>query len=262
MEERLQKIIAQAGIASRRRAEQLIVSGQVTVNGKVVIELGTKADAARDHIKVSGKLLQGAEEHVYIALHKPAEVVATLSDPEGRRSIGDLLGGVPARVYPVGRLEYHTSGLLFLTNDGELANKMLRTHGLRQTYLLKVKGNLSDSEISQAAAVTRARIERGQRGENPWYEVTMADASRDPLREKLLQMGHPVEKMKRVKIASLEIGDLAPGRFRSLTLKEITGLEAAVKKAAMHPASAADSAPPRRPVATRRRNASRGRKQG
>src|SRR5580658_10283466 len=115
MEERLQKIIARAGIASRRRAEQLIVSGQVTVNGKVVTELGTRADAARDHIKVSGRLLQGAEDHVYIAFHKPAEVVATLSDPEGRRSLGDFLSGVPARVYPVGRLEYHTSGLLFLT---------------------------------------------------------------------------------------------------------------------------------------------------
>ena len=185
MEERLQKIIARAGVASRRRAEQLIVSGHVTVNGRVVTELGTRADAARDHIKVSGKLLQGAEEHVYIALHKPAEVVATLSDPEGRRSLGDLLSAVPVRVYPVGRLEYHASGLLFLTNDGELANKLIRTHGLRQTYLLKVKGNLSDSEIAKASAVSRARIERGQRGENPWYEVTMADASRDPLREQL-----------------------------------------------------------------------------
>ena len=258
MEERLQKIIARAGVASRRRAEQLIVSGHVTVNGNVVTELGTRADAARDHIKVSGKLLQGAEEHVYIALHKPAEVVATLSDPEGRRSLGDLLGGVPARVYPVGRLEYHASGLLFLTNDGELANKMLRTHGLRQTYLVKVKGNLSDSEIAQAAAASRARIERGQRGENPWYEVTMADASRDPLRERLEMMGHPVEKMKRIKIASLEIGDLAPGRFRSLTLKEVAGLGAAVKKAATHPQSAATPVQPQ--VRPRRRDISRSRK--
>jgi 23S rRNA pseudouridine2605 synthase len=261
MEERLQKIIARAGVASRRRAEQLIVSGHVTVNGKVVTELGTRADAARDHIKVSGKLLQGAEEHVYIALHKPAEVVATLSDPEGRRSLGDLLSAVPVRVYPVGRLEYHASGLLFLTNDGELANKLIRTHGLRQTYLLKVKGNLSDSEIAKAAAVSRARIERGQRGENPWYEVTMADASRDPLREQLALMGHPVEKMKRIKMASLEIGDLAPGRFRSLTLKEVTGLEAAVKKAASHPQSAA-SPPSPRPARPPRRNASRGRNRG
>ncbi len=151
-------------------------------------------------------------------------------------------------------------GLLFLTNDGELANKIIRTHGLRQTYLLKVKGNLSDSEIGKVAAVTRVRIERGQRGENPWYEVTMADASRDPLRQELLQMGHPVEKMKRVKIGTLEIGDLAPGRFRSLTLKEVTALESAVKKAAAQPQSAASaSRPAGRP---RRRILSRGRKPG
>jgi 23S rRNA pseudouridine2605 synthase len=260
MEERLQKIIARAGIASRRRAEQLIISGQVTLNGKVVTELGTRADAARDHIKVSGRLLQGAEDHVYIAFHKPAEVVATLSDPEGRRSLGDYLSGVPARVYPVGRLEYHTSGLLFLTNDGDLANKLIRTHGLRQTYLLKVKGNLSDSEMAKLSASTRARIDRGQRGENPWYEVTMADASRDPLRQELLQMGHPVEKMKRIKIGPLEIGDLAPGRFRSLTLKEVTALESAVKKAAAQPQAAAGSSRPAgRP---RRRILSRGRKPG
>jgi 23S rRNA pseudouridine2605 synthase len=245
MEERLQKIIARAGVASRRRAEQLIVSGQVTVNGRVVTELGTRADAERDHIKVSGKLLQGAEEHVYIALHKPAEVVATLSDPEGRRSIGDLLGGVPARVYPVGRLEYHASGLVFLTNDGELANKMLRAHGLRQTYLLKLKGSLSDGEIAQVAAAARARIQRTQRGENPWYEVTLADVSRDPLREQLAAMGHPVEKMKRIKIASLEIGDLPPGRYRSLTLKEVTALESAVTKAASHAGKAETPKTPR-----------------
>jgi len=262
MEERLQKIIAQAGVASRRRAEQLIASGQVTVNGRVVTELGTKADASRDHIKVCGKLLQGPEEHVYIALHKPADVVATLSDPEGRRSIGDLLGGVPARVYPVGRLEYHASGLLFLTNDGELANKMLRAHGLRQTYLLKVKGNLSDSEIAQVAAASRARIERGQRGDNPWYEVTIADVSRDPLREQLAAMGHPVEKMKRLKIGSLEIGDLAPGRFRTLTLKEVVGLESAVKKAALHPQSAVISQPVRPSRRPRSGKTPRGRTRG
>jgi 23S rRNA pseudouridine2605 synthase len=259
MEERLQKIIARAGVASRRRAEQLIVSGQVTVNGRVVTELGTRADAARDHIKVSGKLLQGPEEHVYIALHKPAEVVATLSDPEGRRSLADLLVGVPARVYPVGRLEYHASGLVFLTNDGELANKMLRAHGLRQTYLLKVKGNLSDADVAQVSAAARARIQRMQRGDNPWYEANVAEVGRDSLREQLAAMGHPVEKMKRIKIASLEIGDLPPGRWRDLTLKEIAGLEAAVKKSQAHPPSSHASEPARPP---RRQIAARGRRRG
>ena len=262
MEERLQKIIARAGVASRRRAEQLIVSGQVTVNGKVITELGTKADAARDHIKVSGTLLQGPEDHVYIALHKPAEVVATLSDPEGRRSLSDLVGAMPVRVYPVGRLEYHASGLLFLTNDGELTNKIMRARGLRQTYFIKVKGNLTDAEIVQVATAARARIERAQRGDNPWYEVTMADVSSDPLREKLMQIGHPVEKMKRAKIGPLDVGNLAPGQWRSLNLKEITGLEIAVKKALAHPESGGEIPPPSRRPRPARKAAMKSHKRG
>jgi 23S rRNA pseudouridine2605 synthase len=233
MEERLQKIIARAGIASRRRAEQLIVSGQVTVNGRMVTELGSKADASRDHIKVGGKLLHGTPDHVYIALHKPAEVVATMSDPEGRRSVSDFLQGAPARVYPVGRLEYHASGLLFLTNDGDLANKLLRSHGLRQVYLVKLKGNLSDAEIKQVGHEAGVTIERQKRGDNPWYEVTVTEARRDPLRDKLAAIDHPVEKMKRVKLANIEIGDLAPGRFRLLTREEIASLEKLVAKQAV-----------------------------
>lgn len=225
MIERLQKIIARAGVASRRHAEQLMSSGQVTVNGQVITELGTKADAARDHIKVSGRLLQGAQEHVYLVLHKPAEVVATMSDPEGRRSVADLLPGVPARVYPVGRLEYHASGLLFLTNDGDLANRILRAHGLRQVYFVKVKGNLTDAEMNEAESASNVRISRAKRGENPWYEVTLAEASRDPLRDKLAMLGHPVEKMKRVKLGNIEIGDIPPGRFRQVSREEIEGLE-------------------------------------
>ena len=233
MEERLQKIIARAGVASRRRAEQLIVSGQVTVNGKMVTELGSRVDASKDHIKVGGKLLHGPEEHLYLALYKPADVVATMSDPEGRRSISDFLQGAQARVYPVGRLEYHASGLLFLTNDGELANKLLRSHGLRQTYLVKLKGNLTDAEMKQIEAETRVRVERLKRAENAWYEVALTEARRDPLREKLQLLGHPVEKMKRIKLASIEIGDLAPGRFRKLTPEEVAGLEKLIAKQAV-----------------------------
>src|SRR5215472_5140012 len=131
MEERMQKIIARAGIASRRHAEELIASGLVTVNGQTVTELGSKADESRDHIKVNGKLLRPETSRVYILLHKPPEVVSTMSDPEGRKSLADLLHGVPERVFPVGRLEYHASGLVFLTNDGELANKMLQSHHLQ-----------------------------------------------------------------------------------------------------------------------------------
>jgi 23S rRNA pseudouridine2605 synthase len=242
MQERLQKIIARAGLASRRRAEQLIASGQVTVNGAVVTEMGTKADVSRDHIKVSGKLIHGTQEHIYIALHKPAEVVATMSDPEGRRSVADFLPGVPARVYPVGRLEYHASGLLLLTNDGELANRLMRSHGLRQTYLVKVKGNLTDEDIAATSTAVRARIDRVNRGDNPWYQVTLAEASRDVLREKLLAIGHPVEKMKRTKIGMLELGDMPPGRFRVLTPAEIEGLQKLVTKTETRTAAAPEDA--------------------
>ena len=151
MEERLQKIIARAGIASRRHAEDLIRSGMVTVNGRTVTELGSKADETTDHIKVSGKLLRPEHDRVYLVLNKPPEVVSTMSDPEGRRSLQDLLHGVPVRVFPVGRLEYHSMGLVFLTNDGELANRMLKAHRLRQTYLLKLKSLLTFEEIEQLA---------------------------------------------------------------------------------------------------------------
>jgi len=160
MEERLQKIIARAGIASRRHAEDLIRSGMVTVNGRTVTELGSKADEATDHIKVSGKLLHPGHDRVYLVLNKPPEVVSTMSDPEGRRSLQDLLHGIPVRVFPVGRLEYHSMGLVFLTNDGELANRMLKAHRLRQTYLLKLKSLLTFQEIEQLARSTGARITR------------------------------------------------------------------------------------------------------
>ena len=202
MEERLQKIIARAGIASRRRAEEMITSGLVTVNGRVVTELGTKADAARDHIKVAGKLLQPEAEHVYLLLHKPPEVVSTMSDPEGRRSLREFLHGVSERVFPVGRLEYHAAGLVLLTNDGELANKVLQARQLPQTYHLKLKSLLTFEEIESLARSTGARISRLRGRNSPWYEVTLTEARRDVLRDKLFRGGHPVEKMKRVRIAN------------------------------------------------------------
>jgi len=216
----------------------------------MVTELGSRADASKDHIKVGGKLLHGPEEHLYLALYKPADVVATMSDPEGRRSISDFLQGAQARVYPVGRLEYHASGLLFLTNDGELANKLLRSHGLRQTYLVKLKGNLTDADMKQIEAEMRVRVERLKRAENAWYEVTLTEARRDPLREKLQLLGHPVEKMKRIKLANIEIGDLAPGRFRKLTPEEIAGLEKLIAKQAVRTRDAPKPAPRSSGVAT------------
>ena len=229
MEERLQKIIARAGIASRRRAEELITSGLVTVNGRVVTELGTKADRERDHIKVSGKLLRPeTAEHIYLLLHKPPEVVSTMSDPEGRPSLRGLLHGVSERVYPVGRLEYHASGLLLLTNDGEFANRILQSHHLPQTYQMKLKSLLSFAEIEALERETGVRILRQRGKDSPWYEVTLSGPRQDALRTRLFQSGHPVEKIKRVRIGNFELGGLAPGHFREMSAGEAASLARAV----------------------------------
>ena len=226
MLERLQKIIARAGIASRRRAEELIASGLVTVNGQTITELGSKADSARDHIKVSGKLLRPSSERMYLLLNKPSEVVSTMSDPEGRASLRDLLHGVSERVFPVGRLEYHSSGLVFLTNDGELANRMLQSKRLPQTYHLKLKSLLTFEEIERLGPATGARISRLRGKQMPWYEVTLSEARQDSLRNRLFQTGHPVEKMRRVGIGNLQLDSLAPGRHRPLSPAEVTTLSA------------------------------------
>ena len=150
MQERLQKIIARAGIASRRHAEQLILSGQVRVNGRVVTELGTKADAATDRIEAAGRVVKGAEGRVYLVLNKPPGIVSAMADPERRKTLKNCLRGFPARVYPVGNLEYTASGLVFLTNDGDLAAEMLKRWGeLEQVYLVKVKGMLTLEELER-----------------------------------------------------------------------------------------------------------------
>lgn len=228
MEERLQKIIARAGLASRRRAEEMIASGLVTVNGQTITELGTKADASRDHIKVAGKLIHQEAKHVYIALNKPPEVVATMSDPEGRRSLRDFLYGISERVFPVGRLEYHAHGLVLLTNDGDLANRILKAHHLPQVYNLKLKTLLTFAEIESLSRATGARISRLRGKDAPWYEVTLSEARSDALRNKLFETGHPVEKMKRVGIANIELGALAPGHHRELSAGEVAGLTRAL----------------------------------
>jgi 23S rRNA pseudouridine2605 synthase len=230
MEERLQKIIARAGIASRRHAEDLITSGLVTVNGQTVTELGTKADASRDHIKVSGKLVRPETRLVYLALYKPPEVVATMSDPEGRRSLRDLLQGVSERVFPIGRLEYHAYGLVLLTNDGDLANSILQSHRLLQTYHIKLKSLLTFAEIEDLGRATGARISRRGGQNAPWYEVVISEASRDTLRNRLFQSGHPVEKLKRIALANIELGSLAPGEHRELSGGEVSALRRAVNE--------------------------------
>jgi 23S rRNA pseudouridine2605 synthase len=229
MEERLQKIIARAGIASRRHAEELIASGFVTVNGRIVTELGSKADQARDHIKVSGKLLHPGAGRVYLLFHKPPEVVSTMSDPEGRPTLHDFLHGVSERIFPVGRLEYHAAGLVFLTNDGDLANRTLLSHDLPQTYHLKLKTLLSFGEIDSLARATGAQITRLRGRGSPWYEVTLSGARRDALRNRLLQTGNAVEKMKRISIGSLVLGSLGPGCHRALSPAEVRSFSLALE---------------------------------
>ena len=201
-----------------------MASGLVTVNGRTVTELGTKADVARDHIKVAGRLIRLEPERVYIALHKPAEVVATMSDPEGRRSLRDLLHKIPQRVFPAGRMEYHASGLILLTNDGDLTNRILRAHDLPQAWHVKLKSLLTFANIESLARATRSRIARMKGKETPWYEITLSEARRDALRNRLQQMGNPVEKMKRVALANIELGHLAPGAHREISPSEIAGL--------------------------------------
>jgi 23S rRNA pseudouridine2605 synthase len=255
MLERLQKIIARAGITSRRNAEELITSGLVTVNGRIITELGSKADVSRDHIKISGKLLRPAPRPIYLLLHKPAEVVCTMSDPEGRASLRELLHGISERVFPVGRLEYHSAGLVLLTNDGELANCILQSHTLLQTYHLKLKSLLTFAEIESLTRLTSAQISRLRGRDMPWYEARLSEARRDAVRNKLFQTGHPVEKLKRVGIGNLEIGSLAPGHYRQLSPAELTvlwrlvgGREAGARRErTMQQAKHRRSARPRRP---------------
>jgi len=223
MLERLQKIIARAGIASRRHAEELISSGMVTVNGRTVTEMGTKADESRDHIKVNGRLLRPEKERIYLLLNKPPEIVSTMSDPEGRRALSDLLHGVTQRVFPVGRLEYHAMGLVFLTNDGDLANLMLKAN-LPQTYSLKLKTLLTFDEIENLARATGAHIVRIKGKDAPWYEATLSETRSDALRNRLFQTGHLVEKTKRVAIGNLALESLAPGHHRALSEAEVATL--------------------------------------
>ncbi len=232
MLERLQKIIARAGVASRRRAEDLIVAGQVEVNGKVVTELGAKADAESDSIRVAGRRLRLPERKLILAFHKPDACVAALSDPTtGRATLRDYLGSVSGRVFPVGRLEYHATGLLVLTNDGDFAARLFQAlgRGLPQTYQFKVKNRLAPAEVE---LITRrvGPIRLSREGPNPWYEVRLAGARQDRLRRMLVEMGHPVEKVKRTAIGPVELADLETGRWREIDERELRKLEEEEKR--------------------------------
>ncbi|MDP9039789.1 MAG: rRNA pseudouridine synthase [Acidobacteriota bacterium] len=249
--ERLQKILAAAGIASRRKAEELILEGRVKVNGTVVTELGTRHDAARDHIRVDGKLLHGAEPHRYYMLNKPRGYVTTLDDPQHRPTVMSLMQAAKGpktattRVYPVGRLDYLSEGLLLMTNDGALANSLSKASaGVQKTYLVKVSGTPPESgldQIRRGIVIDRGRLDEvraGRRdrivtapaqvelargGDNPWYQVTLTEGRNRQLRKMFEEIGHHVEKIRRIGYGALRL-DVAPGEFRELTPGEVTAL--------------------------------------
>jgi pseudouridine synthase len=229
-EERLQKILARAGIASRRKAEEYILAGRVTVNGKPVTELGAKADPLRDHIKVDGKLLRLPRQHVYVALYKPKNCVTTLSDPQGRPTVMDLLKGLKARVFPVGRLDYHSEGLLLLTSDGDFAARILSPAShVPKTYLVKVNGPLTPEQERQfregiplyGRRTAPAELKLVRPARNPWYSVTLVEGRQNQIRIMFKHFGRLVEKLKRVRIGFLELGALKPGEYRLLTPQEV-----------------------------------------
>jgi 23S rRNA pseudouridine2605 synthase len=260
MLERLQKIIARAGIASRRHAEDLIRSGQVRVNGVVVTELGAKADPERDRVEAAGQVAKAPETHVYLLMNKPPEVVSTLADPEGRRTLRNFLVGVSERVFPVGRLDYAAGGAVFLTNDGELASRMLKASpSLPQTYWVKVKGRLSETQLKSLAHLLHGKIfplraphAAGKNPPNPWYEAQISGVRRDLLRRNLLAMGHPVEKIRRMKLASLDADTVPEGHYRQLSALEVAKLVRAVEHALTQHKPVPSATKPRRAWRPRR----------
>ena len=236
MQERLQKLIAQAGIASRRHAEELIAAGEVTVNGKVITALGTKADPETDHIKVGGKLINPSlerREKTYILLNKPKGYLSSASDPEGRKLVTDLVKGY-GKLYPVGRLDYNTEGLIILTNDGDFTNVIASSRRIPKVYEVKVKG------LPTAVAINKLR--RGVRLEdgfktspadiqelqatdkNGWYEVILHEGHNQQIRKMFDSIGHSVVKLRRIAIGNIRDNNSLAGTARKLDEAEVQAL--------------------------------------
>jgi len=238
--ERLQKIIAAAGVASRRKAEELITGGRVLVNGQVVTQLGTKADPEQDHIRVDGKLLHGPERYTYVVLNKPKGYVTTVSDEKKRPTVMDLVTKVKGRVYPVGRLDWASEGLLLMTNDGTLANALMKaSSNVAKTYVVKVAGQPDEGKLDKLrrgvsiaekggrrVRTAPAKIRLIREGDNPWLEVTIIEGRNRQVRKMFEEVGHHVEKIRRVQYGPLAL-DVPPGDWRNLTLLEVAKLKTA-----------------------------------
>jgi len=234
MQERLQKILSRAGVASRREAEGLIREGKVRLNGKVVTELGTKADPEHDEIRVSGRLIAADQPRTYLLLHKPVGYVATTSDPEGRPTVLDLIHGLKERLYPVGRLDWDTSGLLLLTNDGDLTHRLTHPSSeVPRTYQAKVEGipnpavlqKLRRGVFLEGRPTHPAQVRLLRKGPGwAWLEITLTEGRNRQVRRMAEAVGHPVLKLCRVGLGPLELGELPAGRFRPLHAKELKQL--------------------------------------
>jgi len=236
--ERLQKIMAASGIASRRKAEEIIGAGRVTLNGKVVVEQGTKADPQRDVICVDGKPLKSRERLLYFLLHKPKGYVTTVSDPEGRPTVMELMKRCPQRVYPVGRLDYASEGLLLMTNDGQLAQRLMKAGShAPKTYLVKISGQPDEQVLNRLRAGITIELEDGMRvktspaqlrlvegSANPWYEVILSEGRNRQIRRMFQRVGFNVLKIKRVQLGPLVL-DIPPGKYRALTVREVAQLK-------------------------------------
>lgn len=237
---RLQKVIADSGLTSRRKAEEMIRQGRVAVNGRVVQELGKKVDPTRDHVKVDGRHLKPTPPQVFVLLNKPKGYLSSLNDPAGRPTVRDLLAGVRLRVFPVGRLDFDGEGLLLLTNHGEMAQALLhpRFH-VPKTYLVKVKGVLENDEIEsltegieledgRTAPAAVRKIAKARH--NSWLEITIHEGRKHQVKRMFETVGHPVLRLKRVRFGPLTLGDLQPGKYRYLTDQETKALRAFVQK--------------------------------
>ena len=239
--ERLQKVLARAGIASRRASERLILDGRVMVNGATVTRLGTSVDPARDVVKVDGKRIPARPPtRGVLILNKPRGYVTTARDPEGRPTVMDLLSGIGPRVFPIGRLDFSSEGLLLLTDDGDLARDLMRpASAVQKTYLAKVRGVPARDDLARMCRgvivegrrtlPARARVARP--GPNAWVEVTVVEGRKHQVRLMLEAIGHPVQRLRRIRYGGIELGDLASGRFRWLTSEELARLRQAVRPA-------------------------------
>lgn len=235
MQERIQKIIANAGIASRRAAEEMMLRGEVTVNGKLVTELGTRADPQRDHIKVRGKLITAlhAQEKRYVLINKLRGYLSSASDPKQRPLVAHLLPPSARRgLHPVGRLDFNSEGLIILTNDGELTNLLTKGGKVEKVYHVKVKGSPSEAQIDRlrrgiAMGKTRTApaqirlIERTKEAGNNWYEVILREGKNQQIRRMFDAVGHSVVKLRRVRIGHIDDRGLAPGEHRELKPSEV-----------------------------------------